>query len=49
MKDLMKRLCSHIEGCNGNLGEGACRGRMALQFRLCVLNDGEKSNILRNN
>lgn len=35
IKDLMKRLCSHIEECNGNLGEGACRGRMALQFRLC--------------
>lgn len=49
MKDLMKRLCSHLEGCNGNLGEGACRGRMALQFRLYVFNDGEKSNILRNN
>lgn len=49
MKDLMKRLCFHIEECNGNFGEGACGGRMALQFRLCVLNDGEKINILRNN
>lgn len=49
MKDLMKGLCSHIEECDGDLGEGACRGRMALQFRLCVLNDGEKINILRNN
>lgn len=45
----MKGLCSHIEECNGNLGEGTCRGRMALQFRFCVLNDGEKINILRNN
>lgn len=48
MKDLMGGLCSHIEECNGNLGEGASRGRMALQFGLCVLNDGEKNNKLRN-
>lgn len=29
MKDLMKRLFSHTKECNENLGEGACRGRMA--------------------
>lgn len=45
----MKRLCSHTEECNENLGEGACRGRMALQFRLCAPNDREKINMLRNN